>query len=242
MPVITVRESPDARGLAVLLPGFLDSRHDPALVALGRELRAARFTAVGLDPRGTWSSPGSPADLGPSTQLADVAGILDEFPADRVALVGHCYGAQLACLAAARDPRITDVVAIMPSRCFIWPDDYDPALDTWRVAGERTFVRTDRTFQVPHSVVLDALDHDLPTALADLRQRILFVAGERDELIGVEPVRWLYDECGSADKQLAVLPVQHDFRDLPAEIAAVAAAVVRWLAPDVEGLEPLRPA
>lgn len=223
----TVWERPGATGHAVLLPGFLDGREDPAVAALGAALHAVGLDAVAVDPRGTGQSAGTPADLGPTTQLADIAALVE--PADRVVLIGHCYGALLACLAAAADPRITDVVALMPSRCFIWPEDYDPTLDTWRAAGERTFLRGDRAISVPHSVVQDALRHDLPAALATVRQRILFVAGERDRLIGVEPVRRLHAECGSPHKQLAVLPVQHDFRDLPDQIETVVGAVLQWL-------------
>jgi len=223
----TVWDHPDATGRAVLLPGFLDGRDDPAVAALGAALHVARLSAIAADPRGAGIGAGTPADLGPTTQLADIAALVP--PAGRTVLIGHCYGALLACLAAAIDPRITDVVALMPSRCFIWPDDYEPTRDTWRTAGEHTFQRGDRRISVPYSVVQDALRHDLPAAVATLRQRILFVAGERDELIGVAPVRRLHTECGSPRKHLAVLDVQHDFRDLPAEIETVVGTVLRWL-------------
>lgn len=226
---VTRWEAAEPRGVGVLLPGFLDSRHDPALRKLGSTLCAAGFTTIGIDPRGTWSSPGRLADLAPSVQIGDISRLLDREPGERVVLVGHCYGALLAGLAAAADPRVTDVVALMPTRCFIWPEDYDPARDTWRADGVRRFQREDREFRVPYAVVEDAIGHDLPAALAGLSRPILFVAGERDEVIGVEPVRRLHDECGSPAKQLAVLPVQHDYRDIPAEIELVATTVLEWL-------------
>jgi pimeloyl-ACP methyl ester carboxylesterase len=226
---MTVHAAPVPLGAAVLLPGFLDGRHDPALTGLSQALQAAGITAVTFDPRGTWSSPGDPADVAPTRQLADLGRLLDRHAAERTILIGHCYGALLAALAAAADPRVTDVVALMPTRCFIWPEDYDPAKDTWRDDGERLFVRTGQRITVPYSAVRDALGYDLPATLAGLRQRILFVAGERDELIGVEPVRRLHAECGSPGKRLAVLPVQHDFRELPAEIELVSRTILDWL-------------
>jgi len=64
---------------------------------------------------------------------------------------------------------------------------------------------------------------------ARLRQRILFVAGEYDGLIGVAPVARLHDECGSSDKTLDVLPVQHDYRDVPHQIEIVNRRIVDWL-------------
>lgn len=230
---MTVRTAPSARGVGVVLPGFLDGRHDPATDALARRLHGAGFTAVSFDPRGTWSSPGHPGDVAPTVQLDDLSRLLDRCPAERIVLAGHCYGALLAALAAAGDPRVTDIVALMPTRCFIWPEAYDAQRDTWRGPGERIFLRERdgelRKFRVPHSVVDDALGHDLPAALAGLGQRILFVAGEHDELIGIGPVRRLHDECGSPDKELAVLPVQHDYRDRPEQIEIVNRCVLDWV-------------
>jgi pimeloyl-ACP methyl ester carboxylesterase len=217
----------------LVLPGFLDPAGGTALHALAECLVTAGMTVVADDPRGTWSSPGTPADLAPTVQLADITAQIDARPAGRVVLVGHCYGAYLAMLAAARDDRVTDVVAIMPTRCFIWPDDYTPARDTWRAAGNKLFLRTAggerRTFAVPYSVVEDAVTHDLPTAVRQLRQRILFVAGEHDRVIGVEPVRKLHEECGSLDNTLAVLPLWHDYRDEPEQIEIVNRRIMSWL-------------
>ena len=219
--------------LCLVLPGFLDPAADTALHALASDLVAEGATVVAVDPRGTWSSPGTPADLAPSIQLADIAAQIDAHPAGRVVLVGHCYGAYLALLAAARDDRVTDVVAIMPTRCFIWSEDYSRAHDTWRAAGIKLFLRAagseQRTFAVPYSVVEDAVTHDLPAALEKLRQRIFFIAGEHDRVIGVEPVRKLFDECGSPDKTFAVLPVWHDYRDVPEQIEIVNDRIMSWL-------------
>lgn len=226
---VRVRAAAAARAVAIVVPGFLDGRADPAVDALTRRLQDAGITAVSYDPRGTGASPGDPADVAPTHQLADIGRLVDRHTAARTVLVGHCYGALLAALTAAADPRVTDVVALMPSRFFIWPSDFDPARDTWRRAGTHSFARDGHELALPYSVVEDALGHDLPRALAHLRQRILFVAGERDELIGVAPVRRLHAECGSPDKDLAVLPVQHDFRDLPDEIELVTRTVVDWL-------------
>lgn len=211
--------------VGIISPGFLDGQDDAAVDALACDLQRDGVTAVTYDPRGRMN----PSELGPTTQLADLSALLDRHAVARTVLIGHCYGGLLAMLTAAVDPRVTDVVALMPSRCFIWPQDYDHRRDTWQRHGEHRFHRHGRDVAVPYSVVEDALRHDLPAAVTRLRQRILFVAGERDELIGVDPVRNLFDACGSSDKELAVLPVQHDYRDRPAEIARVGRTVLAWL-------------
>lgn len=238
---VTVHRRPASRGVGIVLPGFLDDSGSGSVAALAGAVLAAGLTAVTFDPRGTGRSPGTPADCAPTVQLADLRALLDRFAGDgRTVLVGHCYGALLAGLAAADDPRVTDVVALMPTRCFIWPDDYDPRRDTWALRGELHLSRRwCADIAVPHEVVADALDHDLPAALGRLRPRILFVAGERDRLIPTGAVERLYDECGSPAKTLRLLPVQHDFRDDPAQVALVHDTVRDWLvsarasAPDI---------
>lgn len=226
--------------VAVLLPGFLDSRLGPGTASLAQALAAAGVTALTVDPRGSGESDGTPEHLAPRHQLAELGLLLDEIgrveTVERVVLAGHCYGGLLAMLGAARDPRVTDVVALMPTRYFIWPEDYDERRDTWRQAGARAFVREDvdrgtrREYRVPYSVVADARSHDWPAAVAGLRQRILFVAGELDAGVPTASVRELYRRCGSRCKHLAVLPgVQHDYRDHPDQIEAVSSAVLHWL-------------
>lgn len=239
LPRITVVGKPahDSTTLAVLVPGFLDSGSGPGASSLAAALRRSGRTALSFDPRGTWRSPGQPAQIAPSVQLRDVVSVIGMVPPhERVVLIGHSLGAYLACLAAADDQRVTDVVAIMPPRCFVWPRDYDEERDTWRRAGERRFVvatpgSTIRwQFRVPHSVVADAVTHDLPATLAELRRpRILFVAGEHDQVIPVDAVLRLYEQCGSEDKSKVVLPVEHDYRDHPEQLRMVNQAVVDWL-------------
>ena len=91
--------------------------------------------------------------------------------------------------------------------------------------------------RVPHTVVEDTRSYDLPGGLAGLRQPILFVAGETDTVVRPSDVRLLHDGCGSRAKVLATLPdVGHDYRDDPAQRAAVETAVLGWLARDREVL------
>jgi hypothetical protein len=93
-------------------------------------------------------------------------------------------------------------------------------------------------FKVPHSVVEDAIEHNLPATLRSLRgdQRILFIAGRYDTVIPTAAVEKLFDECGSAQKTLSVLPVGHDYRDHPEQLRLVNETVLQWLdAPIAKG-------
>lgn len=235
---ITVEHAPGPRGLAIVLPGFLDSAHYPATAALGDTMLAAGFTSIRFDLRGSWGNGGTPHEYRTSGHVQDLHCIIDhagEAAAARVVIVGYCYGAFLAALAADADARVTDVVALVPTRCFIWPEDYDADRDTWRLDREREFLRADpvtgvnTAVRVPHTAVEDARRHDLPAALGRLRSRILFVAGAWDSVISPTDVLRLHDGCGSPDKELVVLPIEHDYRHNPAQIDLVDRTIFDWL-------------
>lgn len=236
---MAVHEASDPRGIAILLPGYLDSKDYASSVALAHTLPTIGITAVRFDPRGTWQSGGSPADCTTTQQIHDVTAILDSLPPsdpDRRILIGYCHGGYLAALSATSDARVTEVVAIMPTSSFIWTEDYDEAKDTWRIDGEHCYVRDlpDLTgsvpVRVPYSIVEDAKSYLMTDVWENLRQPILFVAGEDDGYITPDGVRALHDKCSSQRKELAVLSgVQHDYRYEEKQIEVVNRTVLGWL-------------
>lgn len=227
--------APGSADVTVVVPGFLDGQGN--YLEFCAALRDTGCTAVTFDPRGTGASPGTPADHAPSTRLADLRLLLDQHAGSgRVTLIGHSYGAWLCALLAAADPRVTDVVAIMPTRHFIWADDHDPALSArWRRHGERIFSAPDagsgplRSVRVPYSVVEDAGGYSLPSVLGELRQPLLFVSGESDRVVRPTDVDRLFRACGSAVKDHRTLPgVGHDYRD-DDQRSSVENLVTSWL-------------
>lgn len=236
---MAVHEASDPQGVAVLLPGFLDSKDYTSSVALAHKLPTIGITAVRFDPRGTWQSGGCPADCTTTQQIHDVTAILDSSSRsdpDRRILIGYCYGAYVAALSATSDERVTEVVAIMPTRSFIWTEDYDESKDTWRVDGERCYTRDlpasagSVTVRVPYSVVEDAKSYRRADPWENLHQPILFIAGKDDGLITPDGVQALHDKCCSQHKELAVLPgVHHDYRYDEKQIATVDRTVLEWL-------------
>lgn len=244
VPPITLtpaRADTGRQDIAVLLPGFLDSKDYVSYVELAAALPSIGISALRFDLLGSWSNPGTPDEYSVSYHLAEISSLLDRYlPADvgRCVLIGYCYGAHLAALQAATDRRITDVVALMPTRSFIWAEEYDEHRDSWRAAGERSFVRptpyspVQREFLVPYPVVADARDYDVTAALRDIRQRILFLAGGDDGVVPSATVRQLHDLCGSPHRGMQVLAgVGHDYRDHPEQIDQVNDTILRWLEP-----------
>lgn len=232
-----VQAVPDAETLAVLVPGFLDSASWAGTRSLAGDLHRTGRTAVSFDPRGTFRTPGAVDQVRPSIQIRDAISAIGMVrPHARTVFIGHSLGASIAVCAAAEDPRVTDVVAIMPPRCFVWPHDFDPARNTWRRVRRLVVATPGSTvqwqFKVPPAVVADAVGHDLPARLRAMpaHQRILFIAGRDDTVIPVSAVKRLFGECSSRDKSLAILPVGHDYRDHPDQLRQVNDAVLSWLA------------
>ena len=244
-----VQAARDAETLAVLVPGFLDSASWAGTRSLAGDLHRSGRTAVSFDPRGTFSTPGAVDQVRPSIQIRDAISAIGMVrPHARTVFIGHSLGASIAVFAAAEDPRVTDVVAIMPPRCFVWPHDFDPARNTWRRVRRLVVATPGSTvqwqFKVPPAVVVDAVGHDLPARLRTMpaHQRILFIAGRDDTVIPVSAVERLFGECSSRDKSIAVLPVGHDYRDHPDQLRQVNDAVLTWLAAgDVQRAQPVAP-
>ncbi|MBH1937335.1 alpha/beta fold hydrolase [Streptomyces sp. AV19] len=128
------RVIPVAPGVAldaeVFPPAPGAGRHPPLLVMPGvwvggrhlyaREARRyarAGYLVVAYSPRGFGSSTGEVGTAGPE-DVADVSAVIDwavrRWSADpgRVGLLGHSYGAGIALLGAAADPRVSAVVAV----------------------------------------------------------------------------------------------------------------------------------
>jgi pimeloyl-ACP methyl ester carboxylesterase len=239
--------------LAVVLPGFLDTVRYTSTTMLVEALRTRATTVVPLELHGAWDSEAPIAEeYRVSRHLADLRWILDLHRCPcrrRTIVVGFCYGAQLAALAAARDTRITDVVALMPMRKFIWADDYDVNKDTWRRKRLRSFPRDPpladlapmRTFSVPYSVVQDALPYDSVAAFRALRrQRVLFVSGTDDPYTPFAVVERLRKECDNPSALHVSLPgVQHDYRGDRSQVERVNATVVDWLWPSSGSVQAL---
>ncbi|MER5223444.1 alpha/beta fold hydrolase [Streptomyces flaveus] len=101
----------EAKGTALLLPGFTGSKED--FIALHEPLAAAGYRTVAVDGRGQYETPGPRDDEAPYAQaelardvLAQVDALIDtptDPPQDRVHLVGHSFGGQVARAAVLLD-------------------------------------------------------------------------------------------------------------------------------------------
>lgn len=221
------RPATKAEKLAILCPGYLDTKDYPHLVRLSEQLAERGYTVVRFDPTGTWESEGDISDYLTSQYLEDIKSVLEYMLAEggytHVLLGGHSRGGQVSILYAARDPRISEVLAIMPSHGPV----EGPRREEWEKAG---FKESDRDipesaerkhFKVPFQHVLDRDQFD---ALGDVKKivaPIVFVAGELDDLVPPEEVKELYDAASETKTYILAEGIDHDYRFNPEEIEKI---------------------
>ncbi|MCZ4515281.1 alpha/beta hydrolase [Streptomyces sp. ActVer] len=115
------------KGTALLLPGFTGSKED--FISLHEPLAAAGYRTVAVDGRGQYETPGPTDDEAPYAQAElaqDVLAQIDaltggptdtptDVPRERVHLVGHSFGGQVARAAVLLDPSRFRSLTLMAS-------------------------------------------------------------------------------------------------------------------------------
>lgn len=222
--------------LAVLCPGFLDSKDYAHLVALAEMLCERGYTAVRFDPTGTWESSGNSADYDTTQYLEDVKTVIDHMYTEseyaHILLGGHSRGGRIAILYGARDPRISLALGIMPSHGY----PGGPGREQWEKTGikisQRDLPANDkeyREFQLPFSHVLDLDKYDTLSEAGKIKVPVILIAGELDELIPPEDVKILFDSIKGVKKMVIVPSIGHDYRRNEKEIKIVNDSIAKEL-------------
>ena len=236
-----------ASHVAVLCPGYLDSKDYRHLVQLAHALAARGWLTARFDPSGTWASGGDLRAHSLSRTIDDMrtvlAHLLTQGPATRVLVGGHSRGGEVSLQVAAREARVTDVLGLMPS----WAPPARAQRRRWQSTGRRTSVRDDpgggpsRRFSVPYAYCVDRDAYDTRATVAGLRdRRLMFFAGADDPVVPATEVRALADAVGAAAR-FEVLPgIDHDFRHDAVATARVVTACLAAIAPTRRGRQGAR--
>lgn len=229
---------PDAEAgkLAILCPGYLDTKDYQHLVKLAEALCEKGYVVARFDPSGTWESAGDIADYTITQYLADIKSVVDFMLAqklyEKILLGGHSRGGQMSLLYAARDPRITLVLGIMPS--------HGPITGGRREKWEKTGVSVSsrdlpadrsqkREFHVPFTHVFDRDKYDAVSDVKNIHAPIVFVAGALDDIVPPEEVKEIFDSANEPKKFLVLENIGHDYRLNDDEVIAVNAKIMEQL-------------
>lgn len=214
--------------LAILCPGYLDTKDYAHLVKLAEAFVDYGYTAVRFDPTGTWESEGDISEYTKTQYLDDIKNVLEYMLTKEdfkhVLLAGHSRGGQISILYAARDPRISIVVGIMPSSGGI----KGSRREQWEIEGSN-YSKRDlpdgkdgiKEFRVPFSHVLDGDKYDVVEDVKKIKIPIILIAGELDDLVPPEDVKKIFDHSNEPKSYVVLKKIGHDYRHNPAEIEIV---------------------
>lgn len=222
--------------LAILLPGYLDSKDYDHLVRLAEELIGRGYTVVRFDPTGTWGSEGSISEYLTSQYIKDVKSVLEYMLAHgnytHVLLGGHSRGGMVSILYAARDPRISTVVGIMPSsgRSLMGRRREEWERDGFSVSHRDVPGSTEKKeFRVPYAHTMDRDQFDVVQDVKKIHVPIIFIAGELDTLVLPEDVKEIFDQANEPKQFASIKGIGHDYRHNLSEIQIVDDKILEML-------------
>ncbi len=214
--------------VAILCPGFLDSKDYAHLVGLANDLAEIGYTVVRFDAAGIWQSSGG--EYTTTHYLQDLKAVLDYILQDsdftKVLLGGHSKGGFVALYQACFDPRITTVLAIMSTFPFV-KESNGAVIEKWKNSGKRLSTRDlpaglgTKEFVTDYSYVADRLQYDLLAAFKNCQAKLIFVAGSEDKIALASDVKSLFDQTPEPKEFIVVEGIGHDYRKNPAEISLV---------------------
>ena len=202
--------------LAILCPGFLDSKDYSGLKGLAESLTKKGFTVVRFEPTGTWESEGNISEFSMTQYLRDIKSVKDFMLKDReykyVLLGGHSMGGRMAMLFAEDDPKISILVVIMSGNKFSGDHRWGP--DGIRIDFRDLPDNPSKKIQysVPITFLKDAKKYDALEKIKNLRIPILLIAGEDDKLCPPSKMQHIFDEANEPKKFMIIPGIGHDYR------------------------------
>jgi pimeloyl-ACP methyl ester carboxylesterase len=224
--------------LAILCPGYLDSKDYKHMVGLAETLCEQGYTVVRFDTTGVWESDGDISDYTTTQYLEDIKNILEfmlsQSDYKHVLLGGHSRGGQVVILYASRDPRISLVLAIMPSskRTKMIGQRYKD----WKETGVSISYRDlpdnkeqKREFRVPYSHGVDKDRYDVVEDVKRIKVPIIFIAGELDDQCPPELVKEIFDNANEPKKFVLIPGIGHDYRFKDNEVKLVNEEILKLI-------------
>jgi pimeloyl-ACP methyl ester carboxylesterase len=203
--------------LAIILPGFLDSKDYKHYSNLGKFLATKDYLSVIFDPAGTWESGNDMKIYSMSQYLSDIDDVVnyakDIFKKDfeEIIIIGHSLGGRIALIYAARNENISKAIGLMASNIspIKW-NKREERLSKRDYPGNKDMMIQ---FKVPFSFVEDAMKYDLLSEVSKINVPILLIAGENDEPERIESLKSIYEQANDLTKFVLMKGFGHNYRD-----------------------------
>lgn len=213
--------------LAIILPGYLDSKDYAHLVDLDFRLQNLGYQTARINPAGVWGAAENISKYSISRCLRDVDDEIKKHgQSDEIILLGHSLGGMVAMLYAASHENIKTVVAIMSPSVYSRGEN-EEKVAKWQEEGFRTSVRDlpnedgTKKFQVPFSFIEDAKKYDVAKSISNFRRSLLLIAGEKDDVVSFDQIQSAYENANEPKKLIIIEGIGHDYRHNQDEIKIV---------------------
>ncbi|UCG13563.1 MAG: alpha/beta fold hydrolase [Deltaproteobacteria bacterium] len=211
---------------------FTCSRHTSILRWISTALVEEGFTVLGFDFSGNGQSEGSFSESFCSKQVVEMkiaAAFMWARGISWLGLGGHSMGALVAMLAASETDSVKAVCTLGARTSGPTVSDFltDTQVDELRKTGRVPFTSRGRLLELKREFFGDAAQYDLPAVVGFLRQPLLVVHGEKDEIIPVDEAYKLR-QAKPVDTELAIISGADHMFSLEAHRRQVADLVVQW--------------
>jgi len=222
--------------LAILLPGYLDTKGHKHMRHHAKALAKHGLTAVRFDPAGTWESGGEIEQYSITQYLKDVSAVVafmyTKNNYDNCVIIGHSLGGLVAIQYASQDQRVSEVISIMSPQTMKLSAQLEKELQHGGVRVSHRDIpgkKEEKEFRVPYPMFEDAKQYDTAKILPHIQIPKLFIAGELDDKVVPSKVRELHDAACSPKKFAVLHNIGHDYRHNTKEIEVVNREIVDFL-------------
>lgn len=232
----------ESRKLAILLPGYLDSKDYAHFKFLADSLSGQGFLATRFDPTGTWESEGKIEEYSLTRYLKDVDILVKHAskehgkPFDEVVLIGHSFGGRVAIIYGAQHPEVSAVICIMSAFDSSKSPYTSALLPKWKESGVRISkrdlpenVNEFIEYIVPYSYQIDRENYDFQKHIKDYKNNLLVIAGELDDVAPPDNVKTIYEMANEPKEFKVIQKIGHRYRHTPNEIEIVNKEIIRFL-------------
>lgn len=229
---VLARGNRNAKNLALLLPGRLDTKDYGCFISHVDYLEKRDFYAVAFDPPGTWESPGG-IDLYTTTNyIKSVNELIEYFGNKPTILIGHSRGAATAIFASS-NLAVIGIVPIMAN----FGEPTAPGVEAMQKGYKLSYrdlpPGTSKTikqkeFQLPVAYWEDGKQYNAGESLKNCIKPKLLIYGTKDEFTPTNVAENLFTEVPEP-KIIVKVNCDHDYRYYPEIIKEIENEIGKFL-------------
>jgi|GEM_PF-501402 len=223
----------------IIAPGFLDSMDEPYILQLTKLFVQEGFVTVRFDYiHGFGEHSSGPEKATLSRQVEDITRVVEHLirrsyvDASRIFLIGRCMGGVSSVLMSSFDDRIAGVIVINA------PMRFEDTSITRKDPKEMSRIRLKQYFHLYHeglgkevrinySFIEDGLKKDMPRAMRNLKQPLLIIHGENDEVVPKNNVESLFKHAIDPKELVVIKGMDHFFEG--SQVKKIHSEIIKFL-------------